>query len=187
MSLSQIKHFLVVGFLGATLVGCSSSPEVEETDTGSQPVNQNEGDILDTPKHQIDLEKAAAEKAAADKALADQAAALLAQLEGKVVNFDFDRAEVKEDFYNVVKMHAEYMSLNKDASLTVKGYCDERGTQEYNLALGERRANAVKNALVAQGVSPSRISVISFGEENAVDAGHNEAAWAKNRRTEFSY
>ena len=112
---------------------------------------------------------------------------LYAALQGKVVNFEFDRSEVQSQFYDVVKMNADYMALNDSAMVTVKGYCDERGTREYNLALGERRANAVKNALIAEGVSPSRINVISFGEENPVDPAHNEAAWAKNRRAEFSY
>ena len=76
-----------------------------------------------------------------------------------------------------------------DTSLKVRleGNTDERGTREYNLALGERRANAVKAYLVAQGVSPSQIEVVSYGEEKPVDPGHNEAAWAKNRRVQIVY
>ncbi|HBQ45235.1 MAG TPA: peptidoglycan-associated lipoprotein Pal, partial [Thiomicrospira sp.] len=112
---------------------------------------------------------------------------ILAAIQGKVVLFEFDRSEVQTIFRDLVRLNADYMSLNTEASVTLKGHADERGTQEYNLALGERRGYAVKDALVAEGVSPSRISVISFGEEHPVDPAHTESAWSKNRRVEFSY
>ncbi len=112
---------------------------------------------------------------------------LLAAIQGKVVNFEFDRSEVQSDFYALLKMSADYMALTDSATVTLKGYADERGTPEYNLALGERRGIAVKDALVAQGISPSRINVISYGEENPVAVGHDDASWSQNRRVEFSY
>ena len=185
MSLTQLKQFFVVGFLGFVLVGCSSTPTAEETQAA-------EAQAI-AAKAEADA-KAAEVKAAEDAALAAQEAAaaqkasdLFAALQGKVVNFDFDRSEVKSEFYSVVKMNADYLAMNASATVTIKGYCDERGTREYNLALGERRANAVKNALIAEGVSPSRINTISYGEENPIAMGQNEAAWSQNRRAEFSY
>jgi peptidoglycan-associated lipoprotein len=104
-----------------------------------------------------------------------------------VVRFDFDRSEVKSEFYEVIQANARYMQADSSANVTISGHCDERGTREYNLALGERRAIAVKNALIAEGVADDRITVVSFGEDNPVDEAHNEQAWSKNRRAEFAY
>lgn len=204
MSLSQLKQLFVVGFLGLTMTACSSGPEVDDA-SGQEatPVKPeqtapkaevkavveevaeakeavkvkvedaggDDTDILNTPK--ITLEMRLTE--------------LRDAIDGKVVNFAFDQSDIQSEFRDLIKLHADYMSLNKMATVTLEGHCDERGSQEYNLALGERRANAVKNALVAEGVSPSRISVISFGEEKPLDMTSNEEAWAKNRRTEFKY
>lgn len=77
------------------------------------------------------------------------------------------------------------MSKNADANIRIEGHCDERGTSEYNLALGDRRANSAKKYLVDLGISAERLSTISYGEEKPADPGHNEAAWAKNRRDEI--
>jgi len=180
MSYKSLSQLFLVGFLGFTLVGCSSTPKNE-----SEPDNSKE---LATEQVNTDVEAAqrqAAELAAAD--LAAKKAQLQAMIDGKVVHFDFDQSDISPSNYEVIKANADYLTLVPEASVTIKGYCDERGTREYNLALGERRAQAVQNALVAEGVSPSRINVISFGEDNPVDDGHNEAAWAKNRRAEFNY
>lgn len=187
MSTSGLKQLFLVGFLGLTLVGCSSTPTTEEGDTGSTTEQTSASAETETSSATDSNAGSGADMAAATNAAGQTAEDLYAALQGKVVNFEFDRSEVQSQFYDVIKMNADYMALNDSAMVTVKGYCDERGTREYNLALGERRANAVKNALVAEGVSPSRINVISFGEENPVDPAHNEAAWAKNRRAEFSY
>ncbi|AZR81859.1 MULTISPECIES: peptidoglycan-associated lipoprotein Pal [Piscirickettsiaceae] len=179
MSLSGLKQLFLVGFLGFALVGCSSTPTTEESGSAdaqaetAEPVVVEQTEVVEVVEATNDAGQTAAE--------------LKATLQGKVVNFDFDRSEVKAEFYEIIKLNADYMALDSTANVTIKGYCDERGTREYNLALGERRANAVKNALVAEGVSPSRINVISYGEEDPVDPAHTEAAWAKNRRAEFSY
>lgn len=195
MSLSGLKQLFLVGFLGLTLVGCSSTPTSEEgsSDSSSQASNasgsSNAGENGNASANGADGANAGAgsEVVVLTNAAGQTAEELLGTLQGRVVNFDFDRDEIKSEFYEIIRMNADYMALDTNATVTVKGYCDERGTREYNLALGERRANAVKNALVAEGVSPSRINVISFGEENPVDPAHNESAWAKNRRAEFSY
>lgn len=101
--------------------------------------------------------------------------------------FDFDQAIVKPAGFAELNKHAEALKNDPNLQIRLEGNTDERGTREYNLALGERRANAVKAYLVAQGVSPSQIEVISYGEEKPVALGHNEAAWAQNRRVQIVY
>ncbi|GAB6069710.1 peptidoglycan-associated lipoprotein Pal [Thiomicrorhabdus hydrogeniphila] len=180
MSYKNLSQLFLVVFLGFALVGCSSTPKTDtDTDNSKEVATEQVNTDIEAAKRQ------AAEQAAAD--LAAKKAELQAMINGKVVHFDFDQSEIAPSNYEVIKANADFLSLEPDAKVTIKGYCDERGTREYNLALGERRAQAVQNALVAEGVSPSRITVISFGEDNPVDDGHNEAAWAKNRRAEFDY
>lgn len=181
MSITNIKQLLAVGFLGFTLVGCSSTPAPEEKVEAEKVESQRAAAV-----EKVDADINAAKMAKAN-ALAAQKAELLAAIDGKVVRFDFDKAEIKSNFYQVIKANADYLSFDASANVTIKGFCDERGTREYNLALGERRAKAVKNALVAEGVSPRRITVISYGEDNPVAEGHNESSWSLNRRAEFSY
>ena len=101
------------------------------------------------------------------------------------IYFDFDKSNLKEPAVAKLDNVAEIMSKNADVKIRIEGHCDERGTSEYNLALGDRRANSAKKYLVDLGVSAERLSTISYGEEKPADPGHDEAAWAKNRRDEL--
>ncbi len=101
------------------------------------------------------------------------------------VYFDFDRYTIRPDMRDRMEKNAQVMLDHPDIKIEIQGNCDERGTNEYNLALGEKRAKAAKDYLVMMGVSPERISIVSLGEERPLDLGHNEAAWAKNRRDDF--
>ena len=101
------------------------------------------------------------------------------------VRFDFDKYTLSEQARETLADHARKLSENPGVKLLIEGHCDEWGTIEYNLALGEKRAETVKQYLVSYGIDPSRLSTISYGKERPVDPGHNEAAWAKNRRCEF--
>ena len=101
------------------------------------------------------------------------------------VRFDFDKAVVREDGRKTSQVVAAYMKKNPGAKLLIEGHCDERGTAEYNLALGERRAAAVMTYLVSLGVPKAGLSTVSFGKERPLDPGHDEGAWAKNRRAHF--
>ncbi len=101
---------------------------------------------------------------------------------GDRVFFAFDSAALDESARAVLDKQAAWLLAHPDVTVTIEGHADERGTREYNLALGERRAAAVKNYLAAKGVAPERMLTISYGEERPVDPGHNEAAWALNRR-----
>ena len=102
---------------------------------------------------------------------------------GDRVFFDFDKAVIMAAAEKTLKRQAAWMKQYGGVTVTVEGHCDERGTREYNLALGERRANAVKNYLVALGVDAGRIATISYGKERPEALGHNEAAWSQNRRS----
>lgn len=101
---------------------------------------------------------------------------------GDRVFFDFDKYNLTPDAQATLKKQATWLQKFPNVSVTVEGHCDERGTREYNLALGERRAAAVKDYLSALGVARTRVSTISYGKERPVALGHNEAAWAQNRR-----
>lgn len=101
------------------------------------------------------------------------------------VYFEFDRSNVRSSETDKVKRVAEFLKGNPLHDLAVEGHCDERGTEEYNRALGERRALSVRESLVSLGISASRITTTSFGEDQPADPGHDDQAWTKNRRAEF--
>jgi peptidoglycan-associated lipoprotein len=103
----------------------------------------------------------------------------------KDIFFDFDKYDIRANDAKTLDANASWLKSNADHLVLIEGHCDERGTNEYNLALGERRAKAAMNYLVSQGVQANRITIISYGEERPVCAEHNEACWAKNRRSHF--
>lgn len=104
-----------------------------------------------------------------------------------VFYFDFDKSALKPRARTLLAGHAAYLRDHGSVRITIEGHADERGTREYNLALGERRAEAVRSFLESLGVRGSQLSIVSYGEERPVDPGHNEAAWAKNRRVVLDY
>ena len=101
------------------------------------------------------------------------------------IHFDFDKSFIREDAKPILSGVADQLKKNKGLRLLIEGHCDERGTSEYNMALGDRRAESARAYLVSMGVPASAISTVSFGKEKPLDPGHNEAAWAKNRRDHF--
>ena len=100
----------------------------------------------------------------------------------KDIHFDFDKYDIRPVDAEILKENAALLAKVPDVKIQIEGHCDERGTVEYNLALGERRANSAKKYLISLGIPESRISTISYGKERPLDPGHNEEAWAKNRR-----
>jgi peptidoglycan-associated lipoprotein len=100
----------------------------------------------------------------------------------KDIHFDFDKYDIRLGDAEILKENGTLLKKYPNVKVQIEGHCDERGTVEYNLALGERRANSTKKYLISLGVSPDRISTISYGKERPLDPGHNEEAWAKNRR-----
>ena len=102
---------------------------------------------------------------------------------GDRVFFDYDESTISTESAETLNKQYQFLSRNPEISITINGHCDERGTREYNLALGERRANAAKDYLMTYGISANRISVISYGKERPVDSGSNPLSWSKNRRS----
>ena len=100
----------------------------------------------------------------------------------KDIHFDFDNYDIRPEDAEILKGNTDLLMKYPSVKIQIEGDCDERGTVEYNLALGERRGNSAKNYLISLGISPDRISTISYGKERPLDPGHNEEAWAKNRR-----
>ena len=100
----------------------------------------------------------------------------------KDIHFDFDKYDIRPGDTEILKENGTLLKKYPKVKIQIEGHCDERGTVEYNLALGERRANSTKKYLTSLGISPDRISTISYGKERPLDPGHNEEAWAKNRR-----
>ena len=101
------------------------------------------------------------------------------------IYFDFDKSNILLLAQDVLRRKAEWLWSNPEVSVIIEGHCDERGTNEYNLVLGDRRAESARNFLVDLGIKGSRLTTISYGEERPVDSGHNEEVWAKNRRAHF--
>ena len=165
--------------LAATLAmgGCGNKPPKPST---AAPTESNPG---------ASTEGANAANAA-DRGLGSQEeiggpqAGLLAT---RIVYFDFDSAVIKGQGVDVVAAHAKYLSANSQQRVRLEGNTDERGSREYNIGLGDRRAQSVRRALLLQGVSEGQITTVSYGEERPADPGHDEAAWAKNRRVEIVY
>lgn len=151
-------NVLAMAVAGLVLAGCSSTPTEEGTKTTAAP---------------------AAPVVGAAAAAATEAPA------ASIVYFDFDRDEVKPEYMSVVQSQADSLKAS-GKSVTLEGHCDERGSREYNLGLGERRAKSVAAVLKANGVAADRIKLISFGEDRPAVEGHDEAAWSKNRRVEFN-
>ncbi|EBE8973803.1 peptidoglycan-associated lipoprotein Pal [Salmonella enterica] len=114
--------------------------------------------------------------------------ARLQQLQqNNIVYFDLDKYDIRSDFAAMLDAHANFLRSNPSYKVTVEGHADERGTPEYNISLGERRANAVKMYLQGKGVSADQISIVSYGKEKPAVLGHDEAAYAKNRRAVLVY
>ncbi|WP_297528030.1 peptidoglycan-associated lipoprotein Pal [Thiohalobacter sp.] len=114
----------------------------------------------------------------------DDPASPLAQ---RTIYFEFDSSEVRPEDRAVLEAHARYLATHPEVTVTLEGHADERGSREYNIGLGDRRAQAVRRLLEFQGASPQQLRTVSYGEEKPVDPGHDETAWARNRRVEIVY
>jgi len=108
-------------------------------------------------------------------------------LSKRSVYFDFDRYDVKDEYKPMIEAHGKYLQANKSAKMTIQGNADERGSREYNIALGQRRADTVKRMMQIYGASDSQIETVSFGKEKPHNQGHDEGAWAENRRDDIVY
>ena len=192
-----MKQIVLLGLVLTALVlgsGCAKK-QIESQPTDLQMETMGESEQAE--------EAARAEEAAEEEALSEAEEYRLRQAEAEaeaqeaeaaeesleamreLIHFAFDSYELSPEARETLKQKAEVLKNNPGFDLIIEGHCDERGTEEYNLALGERRARAAYEYLILLGISPDRLSIISFGEEKPLDPGHTEEAWAKNRRAQF--
>lgn len=108
-------------------------------------------------------------------------------LSKRSVYFDFDSYAVKDEYKPLIEAHAKYLQTTRTARMTIQGNCDERGSREYNIALGQRRADTVKRMMQLYGAADGQIETVSFGKEKPKNPGHDESAWAENRRDDMVY
>lgn len=189
------KHLTLIGLLmvfafGCILLnGCAEKQAVVKDESMQEQkaaTAQAAPATVDDSRAKEQADREAALKAQAEKdARAKRNAAALADLNIQNVYFDYDKSNIRPDAREILKSNAEIFTKNSGATIVVEGHCDERGTAEYNMALGERRAQEVKQYLMNLGIPATRIETISYGEEKPADPGHNEAAWAQNRRAQF--
>jgi len=179
---------LVIAMLPVLLlIGCGSK-EVKETPTA--PAEENRvvvggGATTASPAEGERLpEEKKAETPVEEKAPVQEGKDLLSE---RKIYFDYDKSDIKDDYKPILEAHAKYLINNPNVSVVIEGHCDERGTREYNMALGERRANAVFQFLTLQGVNKNQMRTVSFGEERPDVEGHDESAWKWNRRAVFVY
>ncbi|MBZ0095771.1 MAG: peptidoglycan-associated lipoprotein Pal [Sulfuricella sp.] len=149
-------------------------------------------DVKDQPKAAV--EDRGATQAGADAKSAGQQAVTANPLKDptnilskRSVYYDFDKSDVKAEYKPMVEAHSKYLTGNKGAKIAVQGNCDERGSREYNIALGNRRADSVRKIMNVMGASDSQIEVVSFGEEKPRAACHDESCWKENRRSDIVY
>lgn len=169
--MKQVTQLLWVLLAVFLIAGCSQKKNVKPPPVDDQPkVQSDDGQINpDIDPH-----------GRAGKPIGG----VLAQ---RVIYFDFDQTEVRAEGRELITAHAAHLVSNPNLRVTLEGHADERGSREYNIGLGEGRAQAVRQLLLFQGVAARQISTVSYGEERPADPGHDETAWAQNRRVEIVY
>ena len=177
-------HLMVLVVLALALVvggGCAKK-KTTSTPPGAQVQVKDESKWTPPPAPEEPKVDEAALAAEAERRARTEA---VEELKSVTIHFDFDSYELGQEARSILALKANIMRRFPDVNVVIEGHCDERGTEEYNLALGERRARAAYEHLVILGVAPERMSIVSFGEERPVNPAHNETAWAENRRDEF--
>lgn len=193
----QIVGFWVIGALAMLVSGGCASKEVVKSDEQLKPTvatqtTQTKPVTVPSVKTDAATDKQNAVKPATmnDNKQKEAATAKMSGTESlkaalEKIYFDFDSANLSEKARSSLTTNAAYLKKNPNAKISIEGNCDERGSEEYNLALGEKRAKAAAKYLTTMGIAEDRIATISYGKEKPADPGHDEAAWTKNRRDEF--
>lgn len=186
----MVEILVVVAFFSFALVGCSKKP-VQGPPMGPGLAGPGAGGYGAAPGTETGIGSAPLtdEKLRAlGITTEEQKREFLRQkeeFENNDIHFDFDSAVIREDAKPILSKKADFLKRYPALTITIEGHCDERGTNEYNLALGERRAHSAWQYLVNLGINPERMQMISYGEERPIATGHDEASWAKNRRAHF--
>lgn len=178
---------LVVAAIAALGVACKSVSPAPDKPAPAAPAF----DSSTKPAEKVDESSGFKEAAPTAESFGETASTTADKLNTqgvlKPIYFDFDRADLRQDASQTLSANAARMRDSGSLSVRIEGHCDERGTVEYNLALGDRRARAAKDQMVALGIPAARLRTISYGKERPADPGHNESAWALNRRAEFIF
>jgi len=191
MNPKKLSHLLVLGFaLTITAVGCKHKPPpvTPLPNNGASQIGKGGGGLNSQPP----LTSGSSDVSTTSQGITPTDPAIYGNwiphpdiLAAQTIHFDFDKSSIKTSDEPKLEEVATYMKSNPDSALRVEGNCDERGTEEYNRSLGERRALAAREYLSHLGVDPGRVVTISYGLDRPVDTGHNESAWSKNRRDDF--
>ena len=179
----MIKRYLMVAALAAVLAGCGSNVKLDP------PIQGSGADATATQGAGAGAAGAGAGQSTVTQVQAGPAGADAAGPAGvgRVIYFDFDSFTVKPEYQGLVDQHARFLQGNRGRSVAVEGHTDERGSREYNLALGQKRAEAVRRALTLVGATDAQIEAVSFGEEKPAVSGSSEDAYSQNRRVEIRY
>jgi peptidoglycan-associated lipoprotein len=171
-----MKKLLIPSLLAALLVGCSTTPLPEDS-TGA-PVESRTGGTGVAPVVAGGLDASGLPRELTDKS---------SPLSQRSIYFDLDKYDVKSEYQGVVANHAKYLVANPNFKVLIQGNTDERGSREYNLSLGQKRADAVKRSLTLLGAKEAQVESVSLGEEKPKNAGSGEEAWSENRRADILY
>lgn len=189
MEFNKVFKGLVVALPIVTLMACSSNSGPTEEELAAQnraAQEQSEAEAARLAREQAEAAQASAMEPM--MTMEEQNRKAMEALQGQqTVYFEFDRANLSSDFYSILDKHAAYLVKNPNQSVVIEGHCDSRGTPEYNIALGERRAKSVETYMQNAGVSAAQMSVVSYGEEKPAVEGSGEAVFAKNRRGVIVY
>jgi peptidoglycan-associated lipoprotein len=177
MKIKTFSLLLLVVLVGLSLAACGCFQQKMKGEAAAPAAPEQKVAAAPEQKEQMEVTKQAPAPAAAP--------AEAAVAEGRPIYFDFDKYNIRPGDAEILKKNYEWMQANP-GKVRIEGNCDERGTVEYNLALGQKRADAAKGYLVNLGVDSSRLETVSYGKEKPIDPGHNEEAWAKNRRDDFT-
>lgn len=181
-----LSIFIVVLCLGVILSGCTQKAVVkEEPSAKDASVSEAGKDAKEADRVREEEIKKEFEKSLVAKRTPGIEGVVLESKMLKDIHFDFDRYNIRVEEAEILKENSALLKKYPGMRFQIEGHCDERGTGEYNLALGERRASSAKKYLLSLGIQPNRISTISYGEERPFNSGHNEEAWSKNRRAHF--
>jgi peptidoglycan-associated lipoprotein len=180
-----MRNYLWIALIAAALAGCSTTPTTEA------PVDDRSTTGTTAPGSTGAETGGAASGGVTGSATGSSARNPLRDpnnvLSRRSIYFDYDSFVVKDDYRPLVEAHARYLQQNRNARVTVQGNTDERGSREYNIALGQKRADAVKRMVSLLGVQETIVETVSFGKEKPKNLGHDEAAWAENRRVDIIY
>ena len=179
MKLYYLKKPILAFALALNIVNCSSTSQEVDNEINS---DTGESGIVATTRRAQELE---AERQARAAAAAAEERIRRSALATRVFYFDFDIADFRQADRDILNFHARDLASNSNRRIRIEGHADERGTREYNLALGERRGNSIVNYLIVNGASRSQIEVVSYGEERPADRGDSEVSYQRNRRVEI--